>query len=176
MLPSKQLTPEQRQAVQVLADSLPFWDDYLCSVDELQATKTCCSNFKAFLTEQISYSDLHHGPTWFWNQSNAKKYILFDDGVRAVMQKYNTRKLNKAIPSDGMIFKLWLFFIYRSDNSFLGVFVWCEKGLSPSHEQHNNSSENFDFFEVEQAKDLKLEDLNFLRQFVDEETAISLGW
>src|SRR3990167_4743189 len=121
------LTPEQRKAIKVLEEGILFWQSYIC--DDIKRREICFTDFKAFTTQKISYADLQHGSNWTWNQSNAKKNVSMNNGCLAVVQKFNTRKIKKSIPSDGIIFKLWMFSLFiEIDNSFLGTFIWCEKG------------------------------------------------
>ena len=135
------LTPEQRKAIKVLQEHLPQWKEFLC--DDITRRDICYTDFKAFTTQKISYSDLHHGTNWTWNQSNAKKKVNLENDLYAVVQKFNTRKKRKNIPSTGIIFKLWIFTVYKhNDNSFFGIFVWCEKGLPPVNSNNSNINNN----------------------------------
>ena len=230
---SENLTPEQRKAIKVVQDCLPYWNQFLCA--DYTVPEICITDSKVFTTQKISYSDLYHGKDWIWNQSNAKKKVTFENDVYAVVQKFNTRKKKKNTPSDGLIFKLWMFYVYKqTDNTFLGVFIWCEKGYPPNHFQkpqfNNNNYWNPSWNDAPQPKSnifsfpllvsggnqpqsnysfpvvtqnvvvqnktasyeplpveedpllksvqtiLNLDDLDFLKVFVDEQTAHSLGW
>lgn len=132
------LTPEQRKAIKVLQDCLPQWQQYLCY--DITDRDICHTDFKGFTLQKISYSDLQHGTNWTWNQSNSKKKVQLENDVSVVIQKFNTRKKRKNIPSGGVIFKMWMFTVYKqTENSFLGVFVWCEKGLPPLNKTQQQS-------------------------------------
>ena len=187
---SDTLTPEQRKAIKVLQECLPQWQQYLC--DDITRRDICYTDFKAFTTQKISYSDLHHGTNWTWNQSNAKKKVMLENDMYAVVQKFNTRKKRKNIPSNGIVFKLWIFTVYKqTDNSFLGIFIWCEKGMPPVNYGADkiigycfpdldvdalvNISSSDQFLKTSVAS-ITLDDLEFLRPFVDAQTAFSLGW
>src|SRR3990167_8190809 len=184
------LTPEQRKAIKVLQEILPFYPQYLC--DDITKRDICYTDFKAFTTQKISYSDLHHGVNWTWNQSNAKKKVLLYNDHYVMVQKFNTRKRTKNIPSNGIVFKLWIFTIYRSfDNSFVGIFIWCEKGMPPINYSSDeiigycfpdldvddlvNISSNDQLLKTS-VDNITLDDLEFLRPFVDAQTAASFGW
>ena len=200
---SEALTPEQRKAIKVVQECLPLWHQYLC--DDVTRSEICYSDYKAFTTQKISYSDLHHGTNWTWNQSNATKKVILENDIAIVVQKFNTRKKRKNNSSaNGIIFKLWMFSVYKnSDNSFLGIFIWCEKGYPPltvycipqQQQQVNvsnryysapqvveeeyiyNTSSNSDpLFCNSTPATLTLGDLDFLRPFVDDQTAASFGW
>ena len=144
MLPAS-LTPEQRKAIKVLEEGISNWQSYF--YDDITRREICITDFKAFITQKISYSDLQHGPNWNWNQSNAKKSVSLNNGCFIIIQKFNTRKIKKTIPSDGIIFKLWMFTVFSEfDNSYLGTFMWCEKGLpSASFRCFNKKVEIPDF-------------------------------
>ena len=202
MTTDNNLTPEQRKAIKVVQDCLPMWHQYLC--DDVTGQEICYTDYKAFTTRKISYSDLHHGANWTWNQSNAKKKVIFENDISVVVQKFNTRKKKKTAETDGTIFKLWMFHVYKhSENSFLGVFIWCEKGYAPLNTYYNSPNNNpcyyynsqpmtsyfpatsEDLFPAPtptcstpsaQVPSLTLEDLDFLRPFVDDFTAASFGW
>ena len=206
------LTPEQRKAIKVLQECLPLWQEYLCY--DITERDICYTDFRGFTLQKLSYSDLQHGTNWTWNQSNSKKKVLLENDISVVVQKFNTRKKRKNIPSNGLIFKMWMFTVYKhSQNSFLGVFVWCEKGLPaeapvpsvnkipvisqassdyPCEEYPiyddlyplQNNYPIFPAFALEESfvpgsngvETITLEDLQFLRPFVDSQTAYSLGW
>ena len=216
---SDNLTPEQRKAVKVLQECLPMWQTYLSY--DITERDVCFTDYKGFSLQKISYSDLQHGTNWTWNQSNSKKKVLLENDVLAVVQKFNTRKKKKNSPSNGVVFKLWMFTVYKhseSANTFLGVFVWCEKGLAPcvnkntftpslNHcsllpvvnyqpEGHLNletstaefsqtniyqnnyqiSSAGVCTYSDEEEETVTLADLQFLRPFVDNQTALAFGW
>ena len=212
---SEALTPEQRKAIKVVQECLPLWHQYLC--DDVTRSEICFTDYKAFTTQKVSYSDLHHGTNWTWNQSNAKKKVVLENDIAVIVQKFNTRKKRKNTPCpNGIIFKLWMFSIYKnSDNSFLGIFIWCEKGYPPLNTYYvpqqqqqvqmvsqdnyynvtvapppvvsveddyifNNSCSNdpiYNYYNYTGVPPtLTLEDLDFLRPFVDDQTAASLGW
>ena len=195
---SEVLTPEQRKAIKVLQECVVNWQFYLC--DDVTRLDICYTDFKAFTTQKISYSDLQHGSDWTWNQSNAKKKVSLENDLYTVVQKFNTRKKTKNIPSNGIVFKLWMFSVFRtSDNAFLGIFIWCEKGMPPVPFPVNSANTHVDriaYCIPELDLDaivsaitgpdqnstrtalptVTLEDLDFLRPFVDAQTALSLGW
>ena len=197
-MPSENLTPEQRKAIKVVQESLPFWNQFLCS--DPGAPDIITTDTKTFILQKITYSNLHHGQDWIWNQSNAKKTVAFENDISVVVQKFNTRKKNKTSTTDGMIFKLWMFYVYKqSENTFLGVFIWCEKGYPPFVPQKTNFPMRRDntcdycidanthpiipihdisgsISENEVPVHLTLDDLDFLKPFVDEQTAFSFGW
>ena len=121
------LSPEQRKAIKVLQDCLPQWQQYLCQ--DITEIDICHTNFKGFTLQRISYSDLQHGKNWTWNQSNSKKKIHLDNDICVIVQKFNTRRKRKTVIAGGVIFKMWMFTVFKQTEScFLGVFVWCEKG------------------------------------------------
>ena len=171
------LTPEQRTAIKVLQDCLPNWNQYYC--EDLTQSEICYTDYKAFTPHKLSYSDLQHGTDWTWNQSNAKKEVLLENDIYVVIQKFNTRKKRKCA-SNGLIFKLWMFSVFRyTDSTFLGIFVWCEKG-NPSPPETTIVDETLYSELIASQKQVNtsitLQDLEFLRPFVDEATATSLGW
>ena len=214
--PVENLTPEQRKAVKVVQECLPFWNQFLCS--DPSAPDVCCTDSKIFTLQKITYSDLYHGKDWIWNQSNAKKTVLFDNDISVVVQKFNIRKKKKITQTDGLIFKLWMFYVYKhTENSFLGVFVWCEKGfpqniflknevkynLVPQQENYYNLNNNYysntliasqggnninytqesfycatnedaELYSTEN-NNLTLEDLDFLKPFMDDQFSFNLG-
>ena len=195
-MPSENLTPEQRKAIKVVQDCLPHWNQFLCS--DPAAPEIITTDAKAFILQNITYSNLHHGKDWIWNQSNAKKTVAFENDISVVVQKFNTRKKKKTSASDGMIFKLWMFYVYKQ-TSFLGVFIWCEKGYPLACPQKINFSNNlydyggyYNYVDVNADPiydtsstsedelpvhlNLTLDDLDFLKPFVDEQTAFSFGW
>ena len=124
------LTPEQRKAIKVVQECLPLWNEFM--IADPSAPEVCITDSKAFVLQNITYSNLHHGNDWIWNQSNAKKTVAFENDINVVVQKFNTRKKNKSVQSAGIIFKLWMFYVYKQSD-FLGVFIWCEKGYPPTH-------------------------------------------
>ena len=193
-------TPEQRKAIKVLQDCLPKWQEYLCY--DITEKDICFTDFIAYSPQKITYSDVRHGTDWTWNQSNSKRKVMLENDVLAVIQKFNTRKIQKDSLPIEVVFKLWMFTIYKHTeniNSFMGVFVWCEKGLSEpnideygfpapeTNEQHHgfnydhSVAEDFSTHhqstqQMEIGGNVTLADLRFLKPFIDKNKAISYGW
>merc|ERR1711943_62816 len=119
-----------------------------------------------FINQTIQNSQLPRGGDWLWNQSRAKVLVdNFLDNYSVEFFKLNnrrTRTCTTTIPS----YKIWIYLIgvTRQPQSF--TFIWCEKGRK--NELNTTSTRQLD-------SEL-LQELNFLRRFVSQETASEFGW
>ena len=108
-------------------------------------------------------------------ENQRKEKMLFDDDTSVVLQSFTKKKTRRT---NGSLFKLWMFHVYEhSENTFLGVFIWCEKGLPLNYFSiPENIPASEDTETIGSRYNLSLEDLDFLRPFVDARTALSFGW
>merc|ERR1719262_669932 len=176
---SSKITPEQQRAIQVLLLNLPHWKEYYQPEvgSEFAQIPMFASNFMAFSTEP--FRKLPHDDTWIWNQSNAKVTTELDQYHECTLQKMNTRN-KKNQPSH----------LY---------FLWCEKGVSQKQQMAPIISQNdlqcidnytvypqtqyveytkssHEYYPTQESFDITLDDLSFLRPFMDQEVASEFGW
>ena len=121
-----------------------------------------------FITGTVGYSntpiELHGDYSWRWNQSIANATFKIDNFITVKMSKFNSRR---RVTGKGNLpsYKIWIYEIYNviSTNSTPWVyFFWCEKGKEPT--------------DIYNPADITMNDLQFLKSFMDESERASVGW
>jgi hypothetical protein len=182
---SIRMTPEQQKAFIVLENCLP----YECSLAfrESHIEQMFPTNYTAFSPVPFTRNTLPKDKDWLWNQSSAKITVALNALESATFQKMNPRKRNicQVAPS----YKIWLFVIEHQWRP-VRYFIWCEKGLrsfrsfsmvqfpaetSQNHSQRKTKSSIQNVRSIVKP-DIQLQELAFLKPFMDHETAAALGW
>src|SRR3990167_722514 len=172
--PLSSLRKEQKIALNVLLQYYTqfkeLYREALSRNDPLLPT-----NFVAFSYNPFERLHLPRESHWHWNQSNSKATVQLNNNITVEMIKVNPRKKGcQPAPS----FKLWIYDIKQGDNFY--HFLWCEKGVPPI----GNCNTTKVFVEVGVITSigivfperLNISDFAFLSDFVDESTALDLGW
>lgn len=195
------IPPEQKRAITHLLDLLPHRDKYLRTNLQLEDVLTTGNKF--FTYESLFPPTLPRQESWQWNQSRSRNHFNFGLFLDISYFKLNTRKA-KGFTNKSPPHKVWIFEILLSGVETINFF-WCEKGafLDPDadpqveHQDHTEtmlldqyvesnflgSSEDIPqgdqpldpILDIE-IKEITLEDLAFLCEFVEVATAKRFGW
>lgn len=184
-------SPEQSRAMDVLEEALPLIKE-LAVAEQPNLDELCITNAKFFFPGKITTASIPRGNGWVWNQSRAK--ITMNDlteNIELCFYKLNTRKIKTSeVPH----YKIWVFTLHILPPSKCFSFLWCERGIEPIDTNNNNETNkdvndeiNTDgFYENPDTQDvdvklpdfdeLSLAEFAFLKPFISEEIAKSLGW
>ena len=166
----KPLTPEQRRAIAV------FEANYQYNGSAIRISNVCLDQItvtdsKQFVIGKLNLRDLPHESHWVWHQSNSKRCVQTKFGD-VIITKQTPRKLDRTdrCPS----YKLWMFEVVHSAGPL--YFIWCEKGkadiyASPPMARIRSPRQN-----NHQSDPIAVEDLAFLKDFIDPSLAIQFGW
>jgi hypothetical protein len=167
------LPPEQQRAVELMYSRLSNYPQHTKSSYTLDEICTSGNMFFTFLS--LTTSDLPKGTYWQWNQSRSKR-VLEDPGyIRISLCKLNTRK-HRGIAGCSPSVKLWVMHVELIQQQFSINFLWCEKGDVPEVVANSNWRNSGTFSLPLEIQEVTLEDLAFLREFTDWNTAQTLGW
>src|SRR3990167_1720691 len=118
--------------------------------------------YTSFIGFSSSKIELKGGTEWRWNQSVTNITFILEPEVTVYMHKLNSRR---KIPGSGELpsYKVWIYHIHQNHTGEPTMhFIWCEKGTSP--------------IIPEDPSLIRLQDLAFLKQFVETDVAESFGW
>ena len=153
------------------------------------------TNFVAFSDIPFGKHNLPCENTWVWNQSNGKVVVPLDGNRRSVtIQKMNPRR-KKECTTKPPSYKIWIYIITQQNLPDLH-FLWCEKGTEPQPGrslnnvcsiQYGNNNLNVKPMQsftggiatsigTVYPNQVTTADLSFLRPFMDDTTAVELGW
>ena|SRR3990167_8845883 len=119
------------------------------------------TDFIAASRQPFKKSKLPREDGWCWNQSNAKATVIVD-GELIDFRKISPRKKTKSAKAP--FFKIWLYHSVHNDFHFL----WCEKG----EDKAGINTEIGRIF----PHQIELNNLAFLKPFIDEQIALELNW
>lgn len=101
-------------------------------VDHLSSETMFPTNYKIFFR---TLTNLPHGDSWLWNQSNAKVNVNLPE-CDVLMQKMNTRRRKNGPKAP--FYKIWLFSLKeKSSDNICMYFIWCEKGAESANSRKN---------------------------------------
>ena len=104
---------------------------------------------------------------WVWNQSNAKVLVELNDKSVVTFRKVSPKKKN-SVQEKAPSYKVWLFQVeYKTKQD--EYYLWCEKGRELGEGVDTEIGTVF-------PQDVSTESLSFLRVFVEDSTAVELGW
>jgi hypothetical protein len=170
------LPPEKRRAIELMYSMLPNYHLFLRCSFTLEDITTTDEKFFTFLS--LSTPDLPKGSFWQWNQSRSKQVIEEPGFMRISLCKLNTRKHRNFVGSSPS-YKVWVMQIELLQERFLVNFLWCEKGNAILQQPKSSwlaGSGQFFPPELECPEHITLDDLAFLGEFTDRQTAQLLGW
>ena len=187
--------PEQRRALDVLSSHLLQWENNF--VDEYTLPQLTRQDNRFFTSQSLQTANLPRGEKWQWNQSRSKTTFVVGEELRISFCKLNTRKA-KDVMARSPPFKVWIFHLDFMQEDFSLHFAWCEKGerVSPHESLHlpvkSVSSASSKVFyhapayshdlsrngslEIPCIDQISVEELSFLRDFIDVELGQEFGW
>ena len=142
------------------------------------------SNFVAASLSAFEKSDLPREKHWIWNQSNAKVSVKFAEAT-VIFRKISPKKKVGVLKAPS--FKIWIFqieFTHLPEHHFL----WCEKGVIGSASDMISQSPLVSWQKQISCRgvsteigtifphQLSTQSFSFLLPYVDEKTALELGW
>ena len=164
-------SPEKHRAFTVIASVLERWK----SLFHNDPIVSLVDGAVAFCHEpcQLPKSD-----QYTWNKSSGEISLPIGSTGQIRFQKMNAKKKKSCqhLPA----YKVWLYSISAGDDSPHLFAFWCERGHSSEHEYQNGIAHSHapcqkNSMEFDSAE-LRLEDLSFLRRFVDPAVAREFGW
>ena len=157
--PREGLTPEQQKAIAKLEECFPKVDQYVIPRLQPSVDVLCVTDKIMYVPDMINTADLPRTKTWLWNQSRGRQPLRsYNNDISLSFYKVTTRKAKNCNLTPPPC-KLWVFNINRaSDNKVLSI-IWCERGL--------------DYHCID---DITVEELSFLKPFIDEKCAQEFGW
>ena len=178
---ASQLTREQKMALATILQNLKDFDLLVSNAEQLgKESPLLHSNFMAASYSPIEVLNIPKQQHWCWNQSNAKIEVNVGDQMTISLRKFSPRK-NPSSVSQAPSLKMWLYEIKLEEEEKMKYFLWCEKGvatvthhmtLSQSHPAGGIQTEIGIIF----PESVSLEELSFLKQFIEERMAEELGW
>jgi len=192
---TKDMFPEQRRALDVLSSHLLQWENHF--VDDYTLPQLTRQDNRFFTSQSLQTANLPRGDNWQWNQSRSKTTFSLGDELRVSFCKLNTRKA-KDVVTRSPPFKVWIFHLDFLREDLTLHFAWCEKGdrapadISTSmsvkpvkqagfHHRVPVYSENSLSTPVVELPttcidQISVEELYFLRDFIDVELGQEFGW
>lgn len=178
-------SPEQCKALSVLRRRLPL--DRNTVVQQLPSAIEMCQTGKILVTEgHISTSNIPRGENWLWNQSRARQHAVDRNAtVKILFCKLNTRRTKFAPPTENVpSLKIWIFHLDYQNSEEKYSAIWCERGFKDTYVPQENHYFDYPIEPAPSAnivgsdscEELSIHELQFLRPFVSESVAISLGW
>ena len=160
----QKLTREQSRAFEVLQSNLEVLEKSIDNCSRLKKKGSLLeTDFKAYSTTPFKKTKIPREKHWSWNQSNAKVCVIQPeaDGGVITLRKITPRKKyqDRPVPK----FKIWLYHISTSNSHFL----WCEQGVNAGV---------ITAIGIIFPENVTVESLSFLSIYVNEETAVDLGW
>jgi len=170
---SNGFTPEECRALFVVEQILPISMQQFIKAPTVE--DLCVSGSITCIQGKLTTKKLPREKSWLWNQSRAPSKTKDVTGsINLQFNKFNTRKSTRTpnAPQPPRL-KIWLFTLTYNTGEVCSV-VWCEKGFPSVRNLSTKAPEQVEDNEL--SEDLSLSDLKFLRPFVSEDIAESLGW
>lgn len=175
-------SPEQSKALSILRRKLPL--DRNCVIPQLPPAHEMCQTGKILVVEgHILTSNIPRGENWLWNQSRARQQACDRNGTMKIQFcKLNTRKTKVAPPTQVTpSLKIWIFHLHYQNSEKYSA-IWCEKGFKESSYTQDSQyffdypSSSSNIVGSDSCEELSIHQFQFLRPFVSDSVAISLGW
>mmetsp|Transcript_51 Transcript_51/g.79 ORF Transcript_51/g.79 Transcript_51/m.79 type:complete len:180 (+) Transcript_51:233-772(+) len=165
------LTPEQRRAVTVFEDSYHQALTSAIRLADLSMDHITVCDSRVFIRGKVCRKNLPHELHWVWHQSKSKETVITRVG-EIILTKLSPRKLAgvEQCPS----YKLWICEILNSVTPLF--FIWCEKGKPDIFSPPPMIKPKRTSPRREGGDPIAIEDLAFLRDFIDPTLARQFGW
>lgn|SRR3990167_2642592 len=165
MRTQSELRKEQKRAISVFFDKMQNFDHYIPNSYMVNKHGDLLpSGFTATSQRPFVVSDLPREAHWGWNQSSCKQTIRIENRILVTFRKICVKRKTSAtlpVPS----YKVWIFDIEYNEFEPHQYLLWCEKG-------HGVDTDLGMIFPAE----LTIQELSFLKPFVEETLARELGW
>jgi len=186
------LTPEQKRALNTLIPLVPRWKDMF--YQHPTPPNMVQTNFVGF--SHVAFR-LPRSEEYSWNQSSGKVTVQMNEHSEITIQKMNSKRRKGCATNTS--YKFWLYSLGSSNLPPHLFAIWCEKGDTPDEPTPQQEkpdalipteTEHYSFPHlpgVDQTPstenstasgedDLRVEELSFLRPWVNEELAREFGW